>query len=158
MTLVAKMRLEARLQIWVRLDAPKQWPTKFSPLRNKDDKKRTDFPQLNLWHSSTSSFSSPLSKQGEESSQFIIAREQSHKAFLNKKSDLFFLCALTPRSYEIIEQKSEILEAKKNCEEDYLGFSTVETTTGTGKKSFVYCNADHAMSLNAARDQASSSH
>ncbi|KAF3598811.1 hypothetical protein F2Q69_00034485 [Brassica cretica] len=51
MTLVAKMRLEARLQIWVRLDAPKQWPTKFSPLRNKDEKKRTDFPQLNLWHS-----------------------------------------------------------------------------------------------------------
>ncbi|KAF3598812.1 hypothetical protein F2Q69_00034486 [Brassica cretica] len=63
---------------------------------------------------------------------------------------------------------------QKNCEEDYLGFSTVETTTGTGKckskntffvldgdgrkKSFVYCNADHVMSLNAARDQASSSH
>ncbi|KAG2239125.1 hypothetical protein Bca52824_089985 [Brassica carinata] len=115
----------------------------------------------------------------------VFSYRQSHKAFLNKKSDLFFLCALTPRSYEIIEQKSEILEAKwmpikeyvdqpwnqnkemfkymanicqKKCEEDYLGFSTVETTTGTGKKSFVYCNADHAMSLNAARDQASSSH
>ncbi|CAN6988440.1 unnamed protein product [Brassica rapa subsp. trilocularis] len=106
---------------------------------------------------------------------FTPDEQQSHKAFLNKKSDLFFLCALTPRSYEIIEQKSEILEAKplnqnqemfkymanicqKKCEEEYLGFSTVETTTGTGKKSFVYCNADHAMSLNAARDQASSSH
>uniref|UniRef100_M4EXI4 Nudix hydrolase n=1 Tax=Brassica campestris TaxID=3711 RepID=M4EXI4_BRACM len=105
----------------------------------------------------------------------VLSFRQSHKAFLKKKSDLFFLCALTPRSYEIIEQKSEILEAKplnqnqemfkymanicqKKCEEEYLGFSTVETTTGTGKKSFVYCNADHAMSLNAARDQASSSH
>ncbi|KAJ0251187.1 Pre-nudix hydrolase domain-containing protein [Hirschfeldia incana] len=114
----------------------------------------------------------------------VLSFRQSHKAFLKKKTDLFFLCVLSPRSYEITEQKSEILQAKwmpikeyveqpwnqkkemfkimadicqKKCDEDYVGFSTVETTTGTGKKSFVYCNADHSKSLNATRDQASSS-
>ncbi|KAF3593149.1 hypothetical protein DY000_02026630 [Brassica cretica] len=114
----------------------------------------------------------------------VLSFRQSHKAFLKQKTDLFFLCVLTPRSYDITEQKSEILEAKwmpikeyvdqpwnqkkemfkimaeiceKKCDEDYVGFSTVETVTGTGKKSFVYCNADHAKSLIATRDQASSS-
>ncbi|CAG7883656.1 unnamed protein product [Brassica rapa] len=114
----------------------------------------------------------------------VLSFRQSHKAFLKQKTDLFFLCVLTPRSYDITEQKSEILEAKwmpikeyvdqpwnqkkemfkimaeiceKKCDEDYVGFSTVETVTGTGKKSFVYCNADHAKSLKATRDQASSS-
>ncbi|CAH2078937.1 unnamed protein product [Thlaspi arvense] len=87
----------------------------------------------------------------------VLSFRQSHKAFLNQKSDLFFLCALSPRTYEITEQKSEILQAKKKCEEDYLGFSTVETTTGTGKKSFIYCNADYAKSLNSNRGQASAS-
>lgn len=114
----------------------------------------------------------------------VLSFRQSHKAFLKQKTDLFFLCVLTPRSYDITEQKSEILEAKwmpikeyvdqpwnqkkemfkimaeiceKKCDEDYVGFSTVETVTGTGKKSFVYCNADHATSLKATRDQASSS-
>ncbi|KAF2541308.1 hypothetical protein F2Q68_00030569 [Brassica cretica] len=106
MTLVAKMRLEARLQIW-----------------------------------------------GEDICDGV-AREVEEETGIVAD----FVELLSFSSYEIVEQKSEILEAKKNCEEDYLGFSTVETTTGTGKKSFVYCNADHAMSLNAARDQASSSH
>ncbi|CAN8274993.1 unnamed protein product [Cochlearia groenlandica] len=114
----------------------------------------------------------------------VLAFRQSHKAFLGKKSDLFFLCILTPRSYEIIEQQSEILQAKwmpvqeyvdqpwnqKNelfkfmanicqmkCQGKYLGFSTVETTTSSGKKSFIYCNADHANRLEATRGQASSS-
>ncbi|KAJ0233038.1 NUDIX hydrolase domain-containing protein [Hirschfeldia incana] len=114
----------------------------------------------------------------------VLSFRQSHKAFLKQKTDLFFLCVLSPRSYDITEQKSEILEAKwmpikeyvdqpwnqkkemfkimaeiceKKCNEDYVGFSTVETTTGTGKKSFVYCNADHAKNLLATRDQASSS-
>ncbi|KAF8082587.1 hypothetical protein N665_0818s0003 [Sinapis alba] len=114
----------------------------------------------------------------------VLSFRQSHKAFLKQKTDLFFLCVLTPRSYDITEQKSEILQAKwmpikeyveqpwnqqkemfkimadicqKKCDEDYVGFSTVETVTGTGKKSFVYCNADHAKSLLATRDQASSS-
>ncbi|CAH8387820.1 unnamed protein product [Eruca vesicaria subsp. sativa] len=114
----------------------------------------------------------------------VLSFRQSHKAFLKQKTDLFFLCVLSPRSYEITEQKSEILEAKwmpikeyveqpwnqkkemfkimadicqKKCDEDYVGFSTVETVTGSGKKSFVYCNADHAKNLVATRDQASSS-
>ncbi|CAF2231806.1 hypothetical protein BRARA_H00834 [Brassica rapa] len=114
----------------------------------------------------------------------VLSFRQSHKAFLKQKTDLFFLCVLSPRAYEITEQKSEILQAKwmpikeyvdqpwnqkkemfkimanicqKKCDEDYVGFSTVETKTGTGKKSFVYCNADHAKSLNATRGQASSS-
>jgi len=114
----------------------------------------------------------------------VLAFRQSHKSFLKRKSDLFFLCVLTPRSYEITEQKSEILQAKwmpiqeyvdqpwnqknemfkfmadicqKKCEEDYLGFSTVKTKTSSGKKSFIYCNADHAHRLIAARDQASTS-
>lgn len=114
----------------------------------------------------------------------VLSFRQSHKAFLKQKTDLFFLCVLSPRSYDITEQKSEILEAKwmpikeyveqpwnqkkemfkimaeiceKKCDEDYVGFSTVETVTGTGKKSFVYCNADHAKNLVATRDQASSS-
>ncbi|KAF8080526.1 hypothetical protein N665_0936s0005 [Sinapis alba] len=114
----------------------------------------------------------------------VLSFRQSHKAFLKQKTDLFFLCVLSPRSYEITEQKSEILQAKwmpikeyveqpwnqkkemfkimanicqKKCDEDYVGFSTVETITGNGKENFVYCNADHAKSLNATRDQASSS-
>ncbi|KAJ4900093.1 Nudix hydrolase 7 [Raphanus sativus] len=114
----------------------------------------------------------------------VLSFRQSHKAFLKQKTDLFFLCVLAPRSYDITEQKSEILEAKwmpikeyvdqpwnqkkemfkimaeiceKKCDEQYVGFSAVETVTGTGKKSFVYCNADHAKNLIAARDQASSS-
>ncbi|KAJ4881174.1 Nudix hydrolase 7 [Raphanus sativus] len=114
----------------------------------------------------------------------VLSFRQSHKAFLKQKTDLFFLCVLTPRSYEITGQESEIKQAKwmpikeyvdqpwnqtkemfkimanicqKKCDEDYVGFSTVESTTATGKKSFVYCNADHAKSLNATRDQASSS-
>ncbi|KAF8051811.1 hypothetical protein N665_1663s0003 [Sinapis alba] len=114
----------------------------------------------------------------------VLSFRQSHKAFLKQKTDLFFLCVLTPRSYDITEQKSEILQAKwmpikeyveqpwnqkkemfkimadiceKKCDEDYVGFSTLETVTGTGKKSFVYCNADHAKSLVATRDLASSS-
>ena len=56
---------------------------------------------------------------------------------------------------EMFKIMAEICE--KKCDEDYVGFSTVETVTGTGKKSFVYCNADHAKSLIATRDQASSS-
>ncbi|ESQ55867.1 hypothetical protein EUTSA_v10025945mg [Eutrema salsugineum] len=114
----------------------------------------------------------------------VLSFRQSHKSFLKKKSDLFFLCVLSPRSYEITEQKSEILQAKwmpiqeyvdqpwnqknemfkfmanicqKKCEEEYLGFSTVETITGSGKKSFMYCNADHANRLQELRNQASSS-
>ncbi|KAH0902737.1 hypothetical protein HID58_042240 [Brassica napus] len=44
----------------------------------------------------------------------LLSFRQSHKAFLNKKSDLFFL------SYEIIEQKSEILEAKWMLIKEYV--------------------------------------
>uniref|UniRef100_A0A1J3J0K3 Nudix hydrolase n=2 Tax=Noccaea caerulescens TaxID=107243 RepID=A0A1J3J0K3_NOCCA len=114
----------------------------------------------------------------------VLAFRQSHKAFLNQKTDLFILCFLTPRSYEITEQTSEISNAKwmpvkeyvdqawnkrnemfkfmanicqKKCEEEYLGFSAVETTTTSGKKSFIYCNADHADHLIALRDQAAAS-
>ncbi|KAL0762583.1 hypothetical protein Bca101_078734 [Brassica carinata] len=43
----------------------------------------------------------------------VLSFRQSHKAFLKQKTDLFFLCVLTPRSYDITEQKSEILEAKE---------------------------------------------
>lgn len=42
----------------------------------------------------------------------LFTLRQSHKAILNKKTDIFFLCVLSPRSYDITEQKSEILEAK----------------------------------------------
>ncbi|XP_010435024.1 PREDICTED: nudix hydrolase 7-like [Camelina sativa] len=114
----------------------------------------------------------------------VLSFRQSHNAFLKKKSDLFFLCVLTPRSYEITKQNSEILDAKwmpiqeyidqpfnqknemfkfmadisqKKCEDDYLGFSIVPTSTSSGKKSFLYCNADHANRLKASRDQASTS-
>ncbi|KAL1209440.1 Nudix hydrolase 7 [Cardamine amara subsp. amara] len=114
----------------------------------------------------------------------VLSFRQSHKSFLKTKSDMFFLCVLSPQSYEITEQKSEILEAKwmpvqeyvnqpwnqknemfkfmanicqKKCDDEYLGFSNVETTTSSGKKSFMYCNTDHADRLKATRDQASSS-
>lgn len=46
---------------------------------------------------------------------------------------------------------------QKKCEEEYLGFSIVPTTTSSGKVSFIYCNADHANRLKATRDQASPS-
>ncbi|CAE5976084.1 unnamed protein product [Arabidopsis arenosa] len=114
----------------------------------------------------------------------ILAFRQSLKAILKKKTDMFFLCVLSPRSYDITEQKSEILQAKwmpiqeyvdqpwnkknemfkfmanicqKKCEEEYLGFAIVPTTTSSGKESFIYCNADHANRLKATRDQASAS-
>ncbi|VVB01409.1 unnamed protein product [Arabis nemorensis] len=101
----------------------------------------------------------------------VLAIRQSHQAFLKKKSDIFFLCVLSPRSYEITEQKSEILNAKwmpvqeyvdqpfnqkkemfklmaeicqKKCAGVYSGFSTVPISTSTGKQSFIFCNADHA--------------
>lgn len=46
---------------------------------------------------------------------------------------------------------------QKKCEEEYLGFAIVPTTTSSGKESFIYCNADHANRLKATRDQASAS-
>ncbi|XP_060672613.1 nudix hydrolase 2 [Ziziphus jujuba] len=100
----------------------------------------------------------------------VLAFRQSHQAFFSK-SDLFFVCLLKPRSFDIEKQDSEIEEAQwmpveeyaaqafvqkhemfnliaKVClaklDADYVGFSAVPTTTGSGKRSYLYCN-NHYM-------------
>ncbi|KAF3796607.1 hypothetical protein EJ110_NYTH01739 [Nymphaea thermarum] len=42
----------------------------------------------------------------------IIGFRESHKAHFNKKSDLFFICILEPKSSDIVKQDSEILAAQ----------------------------------------------
>lgn len=96
----------------------------------------------------------------------VLAFRQSHKSFFGK-SDLFFLCMLRPRSYDIQMQDSELEAAqwmpiaeyaaqsfnKRNemfnyvaqicvtkSEKDYPGFSPVSATTGSGKISYLYFN------------------
>lgn len=40
---------------------------------------------------------------------------------------------------------------KRSQEMEYMGFSTVRTTTSTGRESYLYCNTDHANLLNPTR-------
>ncbi|AEC05837.1 unnamed protein product [Arabidopsis thaliana] len=115
----------------------------------------------------------------------VLAFRESHQAFLEIKTDIFFLCELEPTTFEIKKQDSEILAAKwmpieeyvnqpwnqkkelfrfmaniclKRLQEmEYMGFSKVLTTTSSGKESYLYCNTDHANLLNATRGLASTS-
>lgn len=43
---------------------------------------------------------------------------------------------------EMFKLMAEICQ--KKCAGEYSGFSTVPISTSTGKKSFIFCNADHA--------------
>ncbi|CAL9222432.1 unnamed protein product [Arabidopsis halleri] len=114
----------------------------------------------------------------------VLAFGESHQSFLERKTDIYFLCELEPRTFEIKKQDSEILDAKwmpieeyvkqpfiqnrenfrymaniclKRSREEYLGFSTVLTKNLTGKESYLYCNTDHADFLNGKLDHASTS-
>ncbi|KAJ0113553.1 hypothetical protein Patl1_01817 [Pistacia atlantica] len=96
----------------------------------------------------------------------VLAFRQSHQSFF-RKSDLFFVCMLRPRSFHIQKQDSEIEAAQwmaaeeyaaqpfvrkhrlfnyvaKICltksEKDYAGFSPLSTTTTSGKTSYLYFN------------------
>ncbi|XP_010466999.1 PREDICTED: nudix hydrolase 6 [Camelina sativa] len=110
----------------------------------------------------------------------VLAFRESHQAFLERKTDLFFLCELEPITFEIKIQDSEILAAKwmpieeyvnqpwnqkkemfrfmaniclkRSQEMEYMGFSTVRTM---GRENYLYCNSDHANLLNATRGLAS---
>jgi len=42
----------------------------------------------------------------------MSSRRESHQAFLEIKTDIFFLCELEPTTFEIKKQDSEILAAK----------------------------------------------
>ncbi|KAL1191854.1 Nudix hydrolase 6 [Cardamine amara subsp. amara] len=114
-----------------------------------------------------------------------LALRESHKSFLETKSDIFFLCELEPITFEIKKQESEILAAKwmpieeyvnqpwnqtkelfrfmaniclkRSQDMEYVGFSKVVTTTSRGKESYMYCNTDHANLLNATRGLTSTS-
>lgn len=102
----------------------------------------------------------------------VLAFRQSHKSFF-QKSDLFFVCMLRPRSFDIQTQTSEIAAAQwmpveeyaaqpfvkqnsgfdsvaKICLEkldrNYTGFSPLPTVSSSGKKTCLYFNrhsADH---------------
>jgi len=52
-----------------------------------------------------------MGKQIETEFVEVIGLRQSHKAAFDK-SDLFFLCVLRPRTFTIIKQDSEVLDAK----------------------------------------------
>ncbi|CAN6707948.1 unnamed protein product [Malus baccata var. baccata] len=96
----------------------------------------------------------------------VLAFRQGHKSFF-RKSDLFFVCMLTPKSFDIQKQNSEIEAAqwmpvgdyvaqpfvKKNklfdyvaeiclakSDKDYAGFTALSTTTSSGKRSYLYYN------------------
>ncbi|KAJ8898586.1 hypothetical protein K2173_001483 [Erythroxylum novogranatense] len=96
----------------------------------------------------------------------ILAFRQSHQSFF-MKSDLFFVCMLQPRHFDIKKQDSEIEDAqwmaisdyvnqpynkghqlfkyiaeicKIKSEKEYSGFSAVPTSTASGKLSYLYCN------------------
>ncbi|XP_031491430.1 nudix hydrolase 7-like [Nymphaea colorata] len=56
----------------------------------------------------------------------IIGFRESHKAHFNKKSDLFFICILKPKSSDILKQDSEILDAQWMPVEEYAAQSFVQ--------------------------------
>ncbi|XP_031492665.1 nudix hydrolase 7-like isoform X1 [Nymphaea colorata] len=49
----------------------------------------------------------------------ILGFRESHKAHFNKKSDLFFVCMLEPKTYAIVKQDSEIADAQWMPVEEY---------------------------------------
>ncbi|XP_030454887.2 nudix hydrolase 7-like [Syzygium oleosum] len=96
----------------------------------------------------------------------VLCFRQSHKSFFTK-SDLFFLCVLHPESSSIDKQNVEIEAAKwmpiedyaaqpfvvgnkqfnfmaklcsKKADQGYPGFAALPTTTGSGKRTYIYCN------------------
>ncbi|KAF5482626.1 hypothetical protein F2P56_003181 [Juglans regia] len=100
----------------------------------------------------------------------VLAFRQSHKSFF-RKSDLFFVCMLQPRSFDIQKQTLEIeaaqwmpfedyaaqpfvrehemfnyvakiCMAKSENDDDVAGFSPLSTTTASGKKSYLYFSRD----------------
>ncbi|XP_010069724.2 nudix hydrolase 7 [Eucalyptus grandis] len=96
----------------------------------------------------------------------VLCFRQSHKSF-STKSDLFFLCMLQPESSAIDKQNVEIEAAQwmpieeyaaqpfvvgnkqfnfmaKIClakaDHGYPGFGALATTTGSGKRTYIYCS------------------
>lgn len=109
----------------------------------------------------------------------LLAFRQSHNSFFSK-SDLFFVCMLRPRSFDIRRQELEIEAAQwmpieeyadqsfvrknenfslvaKICleksDKDYAGFHPLTTTTGSGKTSNLYFNNRDLKHLLASDDQ-----
>ncbi|OMO58082.1 hypothetical protein CCACVL1_25586 [Corchorus capsularis] len=97
----------------------------------------------------------------------ILAFRQSHKSFFTK-SDLFFVCMLRPKTFDIQKQDTEIEAAKwmaleeyaaqpfiqkhsafssvaqvclTKLEKGYVGFSPVATTSASGKTNYQYVNS-----------------
>ncbi|CAE5973093.1 unnamed protein product [Arabidopsis arenosa] len=119
--------------------------------------------------------------------EVLAFRESHKSFSEKRKTDIMFLCELImkPGTFEIKKEKTEIYAAKwmpieeyvnqpwnqekelfrfmaNIClkishEIEYVGFSTVRTTTSTGRESYLYCNTDHANLLNATRGPASTS-
>ncbi|KAM2470641.1 nudix hydrolase 2-like [Malus sylvestris] len=108
----------------------------------------------------------------------VLAFRQSHKSFF-RKSDLFIVCMLTPKSLDIQEQNLEIVAAQwmpvadyaaqpfvkkhklfdyiaKIClaksDKDYVGFTALGTTTSSGKRSYLYYNNRDMENLLATGD------
>ncbi|XP_009350938.2 nudix hydrolase 2-like isoform X1 [Pyrus x bretschneideri] len=108
----------------------------------------------------------------------VLAFRQSHKSFF-RKSDLFIVCMLTPKSFDIQEQNLEIEAAqwmpaadyaaqpfvKKNklfdyiakiclakSDKNYVGFTALGTTTSSGKRSYLYYNNRDMENLLATGD------
>ncbi|KAG7583403.1 NUDIX hydrolase domain [Arabidopsis suecica] len=117
--------------------------------------------------------------------EVLAFRESHKSFSEKRKTDIMFLCELImkPGTFEIKKEKAEIYAAKwmpieeyvnqpwnqekelfrfmaniclkRSQEMEYVGFSTVRTTTSTGRESYLYCNTDHANLLNATRGPAS---
>ncbi|ANM62503.1 nudix hydrolase homolog 5 [Arabidopsis thaliana] len=112
----------------------------------------------------------------------VLSFMESHQAVWQRKTDIFFVCELEARTFEIQKQDSEIHAAKwmpveeyvnqpyhnkegnemfklianiclKRSREKYTGFVL---TTNSAKKS-LYCSVDHANLLKETADQASTS-
>ncbi|XP_021680102.1 nudix hydrolase 7 isoform X2 [Hevea brasiliensis] len=96
----------------------------------------------------------------------VLAFRQSHRSFF-RKSDLFFICMLRPRSFNIQKQDSEVEAAqwmpiqeyveqsynkehqlfkyvaeicKSKSEGAYVGFSAMPIATASGKDTYLYFN------------------
>ncbi|OWM80014.1 nudix hydrolase 7-like [Punica granatum] len=101
----------------------------------------------------------------ETDSVEVLAFRQSHKSFFTK-SDLLFVCLLVPTSFEIKKQIAEIEAAQwmpidayadqasvkknqqfsaiaeiciKRSKQQITGFTPKAATTGSGKKTYIYC-------------------
>ncbi|KAI4305625.1 hypothetical protein L6164_028981 [Bauhinia variegata] len=109
----------------------------------------------------------------------VLAFRQSHQSFF-QKSDLFFVCMLQPRSFDIEIQASEIAAAQwmpvkdyaaqpfvrnnelfnfltkvglSKLDGNYSGLKPVPTATSSGKKTFVYFNNRDAGHLLTSKHQ-----